>query len=104
AEDGIRDFHVTGVQTCALPIFIAKAFMLENARRLTEMQRQVLEQSMTQPLTFYEVISGHPGERIVLRDILTGQEKAVREHTASRSEERRVGKEHRSRGQPEWGR
>src|SRR5690606_28585607 len=23
AEDGIRDFHVTGVQTCALPIFIA---------------------------------------------------------------------------------
>src|SRR5690606_40531440 len=23
AEDGIRDFHVTGVQTCALPIFDA---------------------------------------------------------------------------------
>src|SRR5690606_39460934 len=23
AEDGIRDFHVTGVQTCALPIYIA---------------------------------------------------------------------------------
>src|SRR5436309_7539746 len=23
AEDGIRDFHVTGVQTCALPIFHA---------------------------------------------------------------------------------
>src|SRR5690606_26990684 len=23
AEDGIRDFHVTGVQTCALPIFLA---------------------------------------------------------------------------------
>src|SRR5207302_3569805 len=23
AEDGIRDFHVTGVQTCALPILIA---------------------------------------------------------------------------------
>src|SRR5690606_20420473 len=22
AEDGIRDFHVTGVQTCALPIFV----------------------------------------------------------------------------------
>src|SRR5690606_40906259 len=22
-EDGIRDFHVTGVQTCALPIFLA---------------------------------------------------------------------------------
>src|SRR5690606_40853380 len=24
AEDGIRDFHVTGVQTCALPIFTAQ--------------------------------------------------------------------------------
>src|SRR5690606_41110437 len=25
AEDGIRDFHVTGVQTCALPIFVVLA-------------------------------------------------------------------------------
>src|SRR5690606_41083469 len=25
AEDGIRDFHVTGVQTCALPIFYQRA-------------------------------------------------------------------------------
>src|SRR5690606_40357885 len=25
AEDGIRDFHVTGVQTCALPIFTGRA-------------------------------------------------------------------------------
>src|SRR5690606_39732649 len=25
AEDGIRDFHVTGVQTCALPICAARA-------------------------------------------------------------------------------
>src|SRR5690606_18493330 len=24
AEDGIRDFHVTGVQTCALPIFVRR--------------------------------------------------------------------------------
>src|SRR6266511_5771576 len=25
AEDGIRDFHVTGVQTCALPIWTERA-------------------------------------------------------------------------------
>src|SRR5690606_40083477 len=25
AEDGIRDFHVTGVQTCALPILLSVA-------------------------------------------------------------------------------
>src|SRR5690606_39670621 len=26
AEDGIRDFHVTGVQTCALPIFRVETY------------------------------------------------------------------------------
>src|SRR5690606_40559357 len=32
AEDGIRDFHVTGVQTCALPIYPPLIFrqILEN--------------------------------------------------------------------------
>src|SRR5690606_39276805 len=34
AEDGIRDFHVTGVQTCALPIsssdFSCKAIIFDN--------------------------------------------------------------------------
>src|SRR5207302_6140908 len=37
AEDGIRDFHVTGVQTCALPIYLIplkrRAFTREEARR-----------------------------------------------------------------------
>src|SRR5436309_5035568 len=28
AEDGIRDFHVTGVQTCALPIFVGRSSTL----------------------------------------------------------------------------
>src|SRR5690606_39503222 len=28
AEDGIRDFHVTGVQTCALPIWVPAALSL----------------------------------------------------------------------------
>src|SRR5258707_9102483 len=36
AEDGIRDIGVTGVQTCALPIFVLQAFApregLEDAR------------------------------------------------------------------------
>src|SRR5690606_40279873 len=29
AEDGIRDFHVTGVQTCALPIYSALIYTKE---------------------------------------------------------------------------
>src|SRR5579883_251828 len=37
AEDGIRDFHVTGVQTCALPISIDH---LERAVRMPQPQRR----------------------------------------------------------------
>src|SRR5699024_3408637 len=38
AEDGIRDRNVTGVQTCALPIFIAQRL----ARRLGSCKEEVL--------------------------------------------------------------
>src|SRR5207302_3849442 len=34
AEDGIRDFHVTGVQTCALPISGGRAFPLASRSRV----------------------------------------------------------------------
>src|SRR5690606_41092336 len=30
AEDGIRDFHVTGVQTCALPILEPRVFWVNS--------------------------------------------------------------------------
>src|SRR5690606_27824788 len=33
AEDGIRDFHVTGVQTCALPIYAAEPEQADDAAR-----------------------------------------------------------------------
>src|SRR5690606_39344770 len=35
AEDGIRDFHVTGVQTCALPIWFVPALPTRLAAQLT---------------------------------------------------------------------
>src|SRR5437016_10671273 len=65
AEDGIRDWSVTGVQTCALPIFT-----------------RYRKQETTHPIS----MSSH---RIRLT---CGQ--------SVRSEERRVGKECRSRGSP----
>src|SRR5690606_2119299 len=34
AEDGIRDFHVTGVQTCALPIFNVSGYAIGDCREL----------------------------------------------------------------------
>src|SRR5690606_41196902 len=45
AEDGIRDFHVTGVQTCALPI--------SNAA-LVGQQVRVVERGTTTPYPIYD--------------------------------------------------
>src|SRR2546430_4049021 len=85
AEDGIRDLTVTGVQTCALPISFGKGsvqsiFKLKNGEgmRLTTAR--------------YYTPSG-----------VTIHEKGVSpqvEVVMTRSEERRVGKECRSRWSP----
>src|SRR5690606_39412640 len=77
AEDGIRDFHVTGVQTCALPIYEC----LAAARRL---------------LVGYSAggkAAGMDGARASHRRC---QALSTRLH-GRRSEERRVGKECRAR-------
>src|SRR5688500_19202850 len=63
AEDGIRDYKVTGVQTCALPICDA-------------------------------VVVGVAGDHAGVPEVGGRRER-------QRSEERRVGKECRSRGGPE---
>src|SRR5690606_40739369 len=84
AEDGIRDFHVTGVQTCALPIFalaccsfgslrLACALLCNGAWRHTLMEMLSPEAEL--------ILSATDGQM--------------------RSEERRVGKECRSRWTPQ---
>src|SRR5690606_39709498 len=50
AEDGIRYFHVTGVQTCALPIF--RVFPLSNWTELDIWQYIYLEGIPIVPLYF----------------------------------------------------
>src|ERR1039457_1999073 len=68
AEDGIRDYKVTGVQTCALPIYCVLAWNGEDCIHALE---PLLQLRAT-------ITAGH----------------------VARSEERRVGKEGRSRGSP----
>src|SRR5437870_13369143 len=69
AEDGIRDGHVTGVQTCALPI------------------------SQWCP-TSHTIVR----TRSIIREALPASaERSASRQTPARSEERRVGKECRSR-------
>src|SRR5690606_40548780 len=55
AEDGIRDFHVTGVQTCALPIFADTDLVL----RVLEMYPDVTkrEQEIRNMAATYNEIS-----------------------------------------------
>src|SRR5438093_5520212 len=73
AEDGIRDWSVTGVQTCALPISIRQADSC-NAYTVADPSWSPRGTTPGSPESF----SGHSA-------------------FASRSEERRVGKECRSR-------
>src|SRR5690349_24864663 len=88
AEDGIRDLYVTGVQTCALPIFLGVP------------ERGDLRLAERRPRDHVEVdLHGlGAGDRLGRHD--THGLGGVREHEL-RSEERRVGKEWRSRWAPE---
>src|SRR5690606_39947618 len=85
AEDGIRDFHVTGVQTCALPISSAK-----RKRKKHRSQMRKFEAAGG----FRRIIAQTPEETRRLFDaFLEMKEKRFE----ARSEERRVGKECRTR-------
>src|SRR5438034_11166121 len=78
AEDGIRDHCVTGVQTCALPIFVVEDLADDREDRLDDRPP-----GRGRPAV--------PGRLLVGQDLLERQ---------PRSEERRVGKEWRSRWWP----
>src|SRR5256885_7736531 len=85
AEDGIRDYKVTGVQTCALPIFLSSgAFQLT----VTKADGQVAR------LVAAGAGAGHAVGMCQWGAI--GRARAGQD----RSEERRVGKECRSRWSP----
>src|SRR5207302_7376983 len=91
AEDGIRDFHVTGVQTCALPILPTDEVLNKSAYQywVDGTWAPAAENSAT-PL-----IPGIAGELSVRFDDSSGQWQMV--YLDPRSEERRVGKECRPR-------
>src|SRR5690606_40569212 len=53
AEDGIRDFHVTGVQTYALPILITATSFLTRAQVISEgLELDSLDDSGLQPMSY----------------------------------------------------
>src|SRR2546429_9536964 len=100
AEDGIRDVAVTGVQTCALPIsgstHSSKRRQLRNLARPCNALEQIPE----------AVPEGYSQGGEMLRDVRFGLRILLKQPSFSliamltRSEERRVGKECRSRWSP----
>ena len=66
------------------PGIVAQEFLLEKAGHLAELERLILEQSIAQPISFYEVLRCDPGQGMLLRDALIGGEADVEEHSASK--------------------
>src|SRR2546430_4340326 len=88
AEDGIRDLTVTGVQTCALPI---SARELPEGRELLGLVELLLDLALCGDVT---------DDRDDALELAQPPVEGGERHGERRSEERRVGKECRSRWSP----
>src|SRR5438552_13227352 len=88
AEDGIRDDLVTGVQTCALPIWV---------RKMPKKDAEELAMHYLKRVKIPEQANKYPGQ------LSGGQQQrvAIARALCMRSEERRVGKEGRAGGAAE---
>src|SRR5690606_40609805 len=96
AEDGIRDFHVTGVQTCALPIFLAITGT-RNKRTLSHSWRSPSIKAIALALSKLAIsLMSAPATKA-----LSPSPRKTSTRTSGRSEERRVGKERRSAQKPD---
>src|SRR3712207_7018803 len=89
AEDGIRDIGVTGVQTCALPIFVYADNPLKETVELPDgrIWRNVVTEAKSAVAQTLDEYRGQYAYNLM-------------DENYRRSEERRVGKECRSRWSP----
>src|SRR5690606_40752027 len=97
----IRDFHVTGVQTCALPISGLRVTALARVNGKTGVEMEALTAASVACLTIYDMAKAVDrgmtitGIRVVEKT--GGKSGDYRIKQDQRSEERRVGKECRHR-------
>src|SRR2546430_11510687 len=91
AEDGIRDLTVTGVQTCVLPILQALKDSYEYAQKGID---TITPQNAFEPVSAGQMKMGRAGFATVCLA------HSMDHYGQMRSEERRVGKECRSRWSP----
>src|SRR5690348_17656975 len=95
AEDGIRDGRVTGVQTCALPIWLLAARPFHGVEVKLQNERLTKRSFLLSAGPLVDDSKACVGSIVTLTDIT--ERKHAEEQQAMRSEERRVGKECRSR-------
>src|SRR5690606_40161451 len=100
---GIRDFHVTGVQTCALPILFLNK--IDNFETPVRDILPMLQPASAKPLVLRQIPVWENGIATGFVDLALERAFVYREHAPSeviavRSEERRVGKGWRARGWP----
>src|SRR5690606_40406602 len=93
--DGIRDFHVTGVQTCALPIWML--YIEGTMEDITD--RKKMEKALLESEERYRTAIEHSNDGVVItlfNEHLYVNRRYVEMfgyESPERSEERRVGKE-----------
>src|SRR5262249_57217990 len=97
AEDGIRDWSVTGVQTCALPIYVS-VDALDSERPVIRFVHAGQAEELR-----CDFIAGCDGFHGISRPSIPQNRMTLYErvYPFGRSEERRVGKECRARWSPE---
>jgi hypothetical protein len=62
---------------------VVQAFLARKAHRLGELERAILQSSISSPISFYEVVRSEPGHGFLLRDVLIGEQAEVEEHSGS---------------------
>src|SRR5690606_21305448 len=79
AEDGIRDFHVTGVQTCALPILASANYFLDNVDKASLPEETVnvykAEVRFLRALAYFDLVQSFGGV-VVYRNFFSKLEDA----------------------------
>src|SRR5690606_40999600 len=100
-EDGIRDFHVTGVQTCALPILLGYPGRTFRHRpyQYLEYQQHFLLPYTAGLYAYQNQVMEEAGKEDKATEIQLAT-RIKRNANVMRSEERRVGKECRCREVP----
>jgi hypothetical protein len=62
---------------------LVQSYLKSTKNRLSDLEHLILQQAITRPVSFYEIVRVNPGRGALVRDILTGEETEIEEHSGS---------------------